>query len=255
MKAQSVAKRRAKGKVEVPKELLLRMRGITAKRARTVIDHILKHGQITTEELSETYGYDHPPRAARDVREQGIPLETVRVTGSHGRKIATYRFGDLSKIKQGKLGGRKALPKSLKVALLKAHGSCCSVCGTRYESRYLQIDHRISYEVGGEPARNAAATEFMLLCGSCNRAKSWSCEHCRNGTADLSPDVCRSCYWATPEDYAHVALRLIRRLDVTWSGEEVPQHDLLLKLSKHARKKVPEFVKEVLREALTRKPD
>ncbi len=29
---------------------------VTAKRARVVIDHILKHGFITTEELKTTYG-------------------------------------------------------------------------------------------------------------------------------------------------------------------------------------------------------
>ena len=45
--------------------------------------YILKHGHITTEELEETYGYDHPPRAARDVREQGIPLETFILKGAH----------------------------------------------------------------------------------------------------------------------------------------------------------------------------
>ena len=42
---------------------------ITNKRAKIVIDHILKHGFITTEDLEKTYGYNHPPRAARDVRE------------------------------------------------------------------------------------------------------------------------------------------------------------------------------------------
>ena len=35
---------------------------VLAKRAKTVIDHILKHGHITTEELKNLYGYDHPPR-------------------------------------------------------------------------------------------------------------------------------------------------------------------------------------------------
>ena len=49
---------------------------MTAKRPRTVIGHILQHGFITSEELHSIYGYDHPPRAARDVREYGIPLET-----------------------------------------------------------------------------------------------------------------------------------------------------------------------------------
>ena len=41
---------------------------VRAKRPRTVIQHILQHGFITTEELSELYGYDHPPRAVRYVR-------------------------------------------------------------------------------------------------------------------------------------------------------------------------------------------
>lgn len=81
---------------EASAELLLALcRSVTAKRPKTVIDHILAHGFITTEELKEQYGYNHPPRAVRDVRENGIPVETFRVTGSDGRKIAAYRFGEL----------------------------------------------------------------------------------------------------------------------------------------------------------------
>ncbi|WP_369334486.1 helix-turn-helix domain-containing protein [Candidatus Thiosymbion oneisti] len=53
------------------------LESVEAKRPKTVIDHILKHGQITTEELKDTYGYNHPPRATRDVREQGIPIKTL----------------------------------------------------------------------------------------------------------------------------------------------------------------------------------
>ena len=60
-----------------PKEFIKLLQSVKAKRPKTVIDHILKHGQITTEELKDTYGYNHPPRAARDVREQGIPLKTL----------------------------------------------------------------------------------------------------------------------------------------------------------------------------------
>lgn len=60
------------------------LEAVTAKRARIVIDHILEHGYITTEELKNKYGYNHPPRAARDVREEGIPLETFKVVGSMG---------------------------------------------------------------------------------------------------------------------------------------------------------------------------
>ena len=79
-------------KQEWPREFLDLLNSVQNKRARTVVDHILEHGQVTTEELKERYGYNHPPRAARDVREQGIPLETfntLRVrTGGALRLIA-----------------------------------------------------------------------------------------------------------------------------------------------------------------------
>ena len=84
-------------------------RSVTAKRPKTVIDHVLEHGYITTEELKEKYGYDHPPRAARDVRELGIPLETFRVEASSGRRIGAYRFGALSEVRFKRVDGRTAL--------------------------------------------------------------------------------------------------------------------------------------------------
>lgn len=64
------------------KEILDRLNSITSKRPRLVIQHILKHGYVTTEELENLYGYQHAPRAARDVRERGIPLDTHYVTSS-----------------------------------------------------------------------------------------------------------------------------------------------------------------------------
>lgn len=245
-----VKKRESAQKLNLPDEFLERLKAVIAKRPKTVIDHILQHGFITTEELKEKYGYDHPPRAARDVREQGIPLETFRITGKHGRKIGAYRFDEPSKVRGGKLGGRKAWPKNFKDTLGELNNLCCGICSTKYESRYLQIDHRVPFEVAGDPKGKLDPAEFMLVCGSCNRAKSWSCEHCKNWTTDQLIDVCKSCYWATPENYVHVALQLIRRLDVSWLGKEALEYDRLVKLSKHARKRLPDFVKAILRERI-----
>jgi hypothetical protein len=67
-------------KQSLPPEFLKRLRAVKNKRPRTVIRHIIRRGYITTEELKAKYGYDHPPRAARDVRDEGIPLETFRVS-------------------------------------------------------------------------------------------------------------------------------------------------------------------------------
>ena len=231
----------------LPSEFLDRVRAVTAKRPKTVIDHILEHGFITTEELSELYGYDHPPRAARDVREQGIPLETFRVTGTHGRRIGAYRFGDPEKVRSGRLAGRMVWPKELKETLVQLDKSRCGICLAEFEPRYLQIDHRVPFEIAGDVIGEVDPSEFMLLCGSCNRAKSWSCEHCRNWTTDHLKEVCRTCYWASPNKYVHVALRLMRRLDLVWAGEEVPEHDYLVKLAEHAQRELPDFVKDVLR--------
>jgi len=42
-----------------PKEFLEHLQTITNKRAKIVIDHILEHGFVTTEELRKLYGYEH----------------------------------------------------------------------------------------------------------------------------------------------------------------------------------------------------
>ena len=53
-------------------EFMELLRSVSARRPRTVIDHILEHGQITTEELRDIYGYNHPPRAIHDIRRLDI---------------------------------------------------------------------------------------------------------------------------------------------------------------------------------------
>lgn len=198
---------------------------VTDKRPRTVIDHIIKHGHITTEELKNLYGYDHPPRAARDVRENGIPLETFFPEREDGRRLGAYRFADPSKIKGGRIGGRKVFSKAFKEQLVKAYGAKDHISGERIEARYLQIDHRIPYEVAGDDSRDPA--DYMLIDASNQRAKSWSCEHCQNFLEIHDPGICRRCFWAWPEDYDHVAMEQERRLLITWQGDAVEAFDRL----------------------------
>ncbi|MFC1978176.1 HNH endonuclease, partial [Chloroflexota bacterium] len=220
---------------------------ITNKRPKTVIEHILKHGYITTEELRVNYGYNHPPRAARDVREEGIPLETFRVKDSEGRSIGAYRFADPAKARFGILAGRKIFPKAFKDEIIRELGCKCTICLQSYEDRYLQVDHRIPYEVAGDSDANRQTFEYMLLCGSCNRAKSWSCEHCLNWLEDKAQEVCGLCYWASPETYTHLALQEIRRLDIIWAGHEIEDYDTLLQRAKTLRMDMPNYVKAALR--------
>ncbi len=232
---------------EQRKEIKQLSKNIANKRARIVIEHILKHGFITTEELEKKYGYNHPPRAARDVREAGIPLETFRVKDTEGRTIAAYRFGDLMQVRKGRLQGRQTFPKQFKAALYEKQNGKCAVCSGNFESRYLQVDHRVPYEVAGESQGELNPEHFMLVCGSCNRAKSWSCEHCENGLKEKSPSVCLKCYWANPENYVHIALREIRRADIVWEEEEVQIYEKLKRQAEQNSSPLPEFVKKVVK--------
>lgn len=221
---------------------------VTKKRARTVIDHILEHGHITTEDLQDRYGYDHPPRAARDVREEGVPLETFKLVSSRtGRKIAAYRFADPADIKRGRIGGRKAFSKAFKDALIERYGEFDALTAQPVESRYLQIDHRVPYEVAGDGEHDEENLDaYMLLDASSQRAKSWSCEHCRNWTELLEEDTCRACYWAFPESYTHVALVEVRRVDLQWDGAEVAVYDRLAYEAKKEGVSVSALIKRKL---------
>lgn len=231
---------------DLPPEFLEFLRSISSKRPRTVIEHILRHGYITTEELKERYGYNHPPRAARDVREQGIPLVTFRVVGSDGRTIAAYRFGDPAEVRWDRLGGRKSIPKHIKKELVTVSGSQCAICLEDYAASYLQVDHRIPYQVSGQQNAARRVNDYMLLCGSCNRAKSWVCEHCENWQTLKSREVCASCYWAYPDSYDHVAMRPIRRLEIVWSQGEVLTFDELKRRAELSEETLQQYIKAVL---------
>lgn len=220
---------------------------VSSKRARAVIDFILKYGVVTTEDL-EKMGYVHPPRAVRDVRENGIPIETIRVKGVNGKSIAAYKFGDPAKIQEFKLGGRSVFSKEFKAALMKKQDSRCAICNECYDEKFLQIDHRIPYEFSGDN-RKLKLDEFMLLCAECNRKKDRATETgCKNTCFKSGdPKIMKSCFWASPENYAHICMEPIRRADIVWKGEEVKDFDLIEKKAKAINESLSDYMKRRLR--------
>ena len=234
--------------MKLSKDILNRLNAITNKRPSTVIQHIIKYGYITTEELASKYGYEHAPRAARDVRERGVNLVTYKVESSDGRNIAAYKFGEPIFIdnKISKVGGRTALSQALKKALIDKYGAVCFVYLQPMEERLLQIDHRIPYEIGGEQDNNIDC--YMLLSPSANRAKSWTCEHCPNWTRkDL--EFCSNCFWAHPENYTHIAGREERQIVITFSNNEIDDYNQLISLvgKEKAEYKIKELISEYIK--------
>ena len=116
------------------------------------------------------------------------------------------------------------------------------------DSRYLQIDHRVPYEVVGDGFPDESNLEdFMLLDASSQRAKSWSCEQCHNWQEGLDVTVCRSCFWASPESYTHVAGEQVRRLEIEWRGPEVEIFERLRMRAEQEDLTVAAFLKKLVR--------
>jgi len=232
----------------LPEEFITKLSLVTGKRSKIVVEHILEHGFITTEDLEQIYGYKHPPRAVKDVRDQGILIETYSVKSSDGRTIAAYRFGDSSEIQHGRIGGRRAFSKRFKETLFEESDGKCAICNALFAMRELQIDHRIPYEIAGDidySEQDSAA--YMLLCGSCNRAKSWSCEHCANWQVK-SKEACGNCYWAHPTKYSHVAMESVRRTDIRWEGKsEINLYDQISASASQVQQSIPEHIKNLLK--------
>ena len=229
-----------------PKSFLDKLNSVTAKRPKTVIQHIFEHGFVTTEELEQLYGYKHAPRAARDVRELGIPIEMYRVKSSDGRSIGAYRFGNpaLAENAVSKTAGRTALSKALKKALIEKFGSKCFIYLQPIDEKILQVDHRIPYEIGGEQDESNLDC-FMLLSPSANRAKSWTCEHCPNWE-NKNAEFCMKCFWAHPGNYSHIAGKEQRQLIITFTGDEIEDYNKLIALV--GVDKAEETIKEMIGE-------
>jgi hypothetical protein len=238
---------------EYSQEFLDHLRSITNKRAKIVIDHILEHGYITTEDLEVTYGYKHPPRAARDVRESGIPLQTFNIKSTTEKSIAAYKFGDTTKHQLNRVEGRATFPKEFKQKLYEDGKGRCYICNGEFEERYLQVDHRVPYEVGGDVNMARNVEDFMLLCGSCNRIKSWSCEHCENWKIQKDINTCLQCYWGSPLHYNHIALKEVRRLDLQWEGSETEYYDAIRTIALENKTELPEYVKTVIAQIINTK--
>lgn len=231
-------------------EFLENLNSIKNKRARAVIEHILTYGSVSTEELKEIYGYNHPPRAAKDVRDEGIPLVTYRIKGTDGRSIAAYRFGDPTAVVAGREGGRRQFSKRFKRQLYEECEGKCAICQGKFALRELQIDHRIPYEIAGDAIATESTPEsYMLVCGSCNRAKLWSCEHCPNWSAK-ERIVCQTCYWASPITYEHVATNPVRRTEIVWQDEEARLHDDLQQAARVNAVSLQEYIKRLLKNLL-----
>ncbi|WOI85982.1 HNH endonuclease signature motif containing protein [Rhodococcus qingshengii] len=202
--------------VQLSDEQIEWLKGVPmSKRAAIVRDHILEHGSVTTQTLTVEYGYGHPPRARGDLQDAGVGVGS-RMINVDGKRMAEYYFtGAANK----NAAGRVVIPKPFSDQLKEEFGFKCAICAGVFAGRELQADHRVPFMIGGDKP-SFEIEDFMPLCASDNRAKSWSCEHCVNWDK-RDVEMCETCFWAHPESYEHVEGRRERRINLTFQGDEV----------------------------------
>ena len=191
-----------------------------------------------------------------------VPFEMCERTVSRSSPIrlsARQRVGRLGPIpstirvciKHGRIGGRKAFSKQFKEELIARYGARDAFTGELLDARYLQIDHRIPYQVIGDAEAADRVEEFMLIDGSSQRAKSWSCEHCKNWLEIADPEICRGCFWAFPENYNHLAMEPVRRIDLMWRGAATAEYEGLKREAGKHTMSVQDYIKALIRKALS----
>jgi hypothetical protein len=196
-------------------ELRARISRVTNQRVRRLLELIVEHGAVTTEELTARYGYNHPPRAKKDALDLGFPVVSRRVRSKDGsRSISEYSLDREAAFADDR-SGRKPIAKALRTELLGIAEGRCAICGGTFAGRALQVDHRIPYEIGRE-SDSPSVSEFQMLCGSCNRAKSWTCERECANWEERDASVCSTCLWAAPDSYRHIATKERRQVTLTW---------------------------------------
>ena len=126
-------------------------------------------------------------------------------------------------------------------------GEQCPLCSGKFPGRILQIDHKVPYEVAGDNNDTLNPEEFMLLCNSCNRAKSWTCEHCDNWLNGKLPTICNTCIFGSPNNYEHIAMQQQRRLTIIWEEVEVLFYDQLKEKATEAGQSMGDYVKNILK--------
>lgn len=226
-------------------------------RAKKALEYILEHGSISTYEIRTelepaTGGtFDDAPRVAQDLKDSGIPLESGRTKHPKtGSRIAVYSLKRERPVTEDSFSGRSQPPKWFRNELIDEYGERCNISSFETSSRHLQMDHRIPYQVAGNPD-GLSVEEWQLLSPSVQRKKSFSCERCGNFNELQDPTICRDCYWAYPEDYDHVAMTPVRRVDLVWAGEETENYEKLKDLAASQGRDISEIIKASVREYLS----
>lgn len=222
------------------------------KRAKALAELLIEKGKVSTKEIREMLNEEHPPSAARDLKDLGIPIK-MTWGSSNGRRYGIYEFDNPDLLENNILRGRQYFPKSLKSNLIKRDGERCNISNINFKSQYLQIDHRIPYRLAGENGLPKDHPEdFQLLSAASQKQKSKICEgECQNFKSVKNPEICKDCYWAYPEDYNHIATQQIRVLNVGFLDKDVELFERIKSASLQSGLSMDQLIIDLIKQNFT----
>lgn len=119
-------------------------RGGASLRARSVLNHLLLNGSCTTSDLAEA-GYNHPPRAVRDLKDAGVIVVTKMEKYQNPVSGKPSRRARYSIVGFEQSHGRRPLTRAFSDSV-KQRGTC-EACGS---ATNLQADHRVPFAIAGK---------------------------------------------------------------------------------------------------------
>ena len=148
--------------------------------------------------------------------------------------IREYRLTSLTpgekKARAFKTPSGKALHK-----LYERDSFTCRICGAKMSGPNLRPDHRVPAQFGGSPENFIGEEwmqQFQALCAVCNYEKREACKRCPNWIA-RNIETCNSCYWASPDNYDHMATEAKTASDILkWSRAQLAFRERIRELSR-----------------------
>ncbi len=168
-------------------------------RERSTLALCLEQGFVTKQDC---YGMGFDPVVTRDLTKHGLVFYSQR-----GQILLDLGASNAS------LGGFSTLPSRQRDALLADAHFTCVFCRKQYERKFLTADHRVPHRVAGNSLTDAEGLQaYQVACYPCNNRKQQGCRACTNQQTTKDIAKCRTCYWAYPDKYEHIAGKHERRL-------------------------------------------
>lgn len=221
-------------------------------RAKAAADLLMEKGVITKYDFEETHvPVSQAPRAIRDLKDHGIPIETLRKISvpQAKTKVNRYTLGSIDNINTSMRYGRMYDPTGMKEKLAKLHGDVCVFCGKKLTAKDRELDHKLPVNIFGDlsPVERLNPDNYQLVCRGCNRLKREATSHGAFDDQREGMDIVKQNYWYDPVQYRkNRDDRLYAHNVIVWNtSKDIQAYKQISQYAKDSSKSFQEALKDI----------